>query len=106
MPTTTHILFPSLSLLLLVRLPLVNQPYTERGCLLPLLLPRPPPCGWSQAFMATPRTVGRRPSQRLRPALPRDVEWCSLLVHQYLTTSEMYIVPPGTPRRVSAVTNT
>jgi hypothetical protein len=26
---------------------------------------------WSIGFMATPRTVGRMPSQRLRPALPR-----------------------------------
>jgi len=30
-----------------------------------------PPCGWSTGFLATPRTVGRRPSQRERPALPR-----------------------------------
>jgi hypothetical protein len=34
-------------------------------------LPRElPPCGWSTGFLATPRTVGRRPSQRERPALP------------------------------------
>src|SRR5262249_11967367 len=30
----------------------------------------PPPCGWSTGFMAEPRTVGRLPLQRLRPALP------------------------------------
>src|SRR6185437_4069934 len=33
--------------------------------------PSPPPCGWSTGFMAVPRTVGRMPSQRLRPAFPR-----------------------------------
>lgn len=38
----TTILFPSLSFDLLVRLPRVSQPYTERGCLLPLDFPRPP----------------------------------------------------------------
>ena len=32
--------------------------------------PSPPPCGWSIGFIATPRTEGRQPSQRLRPALP------------------------------------
>lgn len=45
-------------------------PQMLTGCTLPLDLPRPPPCGWSQAFMATPRTVGRMPSHRDRPALP------------------------------------
>src|SRR3990167_3123346 len=35
------------------------------------VLPSPPPWGWSTGFMATPRTVGRRPSQRVRPALPK-----------------------------------
>ena len=37
----------------------------------PEVLPCPPPCGWSTGFLATPRTVGRQPSQRVRPALPR-----------------------------------
>ena len=32
--------------------------------------PSPPPCGWSMGFIATPRTVGRMPRQRLAPALP------------------------------------
>ena len=34
------------------------------------LLPSPPPWGWSQGFMTEPRTVGRTPMWRLRPALP------------------------------------
>src|SRR5690606_24627774 len=32
--------------------------------------PSPPPCGWLLGSIAVPRTVGRHPSQRLRPALP------------------------------------
>src|SRR5439155_25085569 len=36
----------------------------------PDALPSPPPSGWSTGFIATPRTFGRRPFQRLRPALP------------------------------------
>ncbi len=39
--------------------------------------PSPPPCGWSTGFMATPRTVGRTPRQRLAPALPRERRLCS-----------------------------
>jgi hypothetical protein len=36
------------------------------------LRPRsPPPCGWSQGFIAMPRVVGRIPRHRLAPALPR-----------------------------------
>ena len=34
-------------------------------------LPSPPPCGWSRGFMTTPRTSGRWPMCRARPALPR-----------------------------------
>src|SRR6185295_6637172 len=34
------------------------------------LWPSPPPCGWSIGFIALPRTVGRIPMWRLRPALP------------------------------------
>src|SRR3990167_1958337 len=34
------------------------------------LWPSPPPCGWSIGFMALPRTDGRMPRWRLRPALP------------------------------------
>src|SRR5215207_554865 len=37
---------------------------------LALLLASPAPCGWSTGFMAEPRTVGRFPRHRLRPALP------------------------------------
>src|SRR6185312_11524662 len=45
----------------------------------PELLPSPPPSGWSTGFMATPRTLGRLPSQRLLPALPTDRSSCSAL---------------------------
>ena len=40
-------------------------------------LPSPPPCGWSQGFITTPRTVGLTPIWRLRPALPKDTISCS-----------------------------
>src|SRR6185436_5183710 len=43
----------------------------------PELLPSPPPSGWSTGFFATPRTRGRRPSQRLLPAFPTDSSSCS-----------------------------
>src|ERR1019366_7838128 len=55
--------------------PLASWPPGETICWRPpppFDLPWPPPFGWSTGFVATPRTRGRRPSQRLRPALPRD----------------------------------
>src|SRR5215472_18956481 len=45
----------------------------------PELLPSPPPSGWSTGFIATPRTLDRRPSQRVLPALPTDRSSCSAL---------------------------
>src|SRR5437867_2903245 len=60
----------SLSLRLRVLRPFVILPHGEHGCRPPELLPSPPPIGWSTGFMATPRTLGYLPSQRLRPALP------------------------------------
>src|SRR6185437_2854806 len=36
-----------------------------------------PPCGWSTGFMTSPRTFGRRPFQRVLPALPHDTSSCS-----------------------------
>src|SRR3954453_4275559 len=42
-------------------------------------LPSPPPCGWSRGFITEPRTVGRLPIQRLRPALPISIFSCSTL---------------------------
>src|SRR5262249_41784681 len=53
-----------------VRLPSVGTPHGVTGWRPPFDLPSPPPCGWSTGFIAEPRTVGRLPSQRLRPALP------------------------------------
>src|SRR3954462_9660407 len=45
----------------------------------PEVLPSPPPCGWSTGFIATPRTVGRLPFHRMRPALPQLMLDCSAL---------------------------
>src|SRR6266496_598593 len=56
--------------LLRVRLPSVGTPHGVTGWRPPLDLPSPPPCGWSTGFIAEPRTVGRFPRQRERPALP------------------------------------
>src|SRR5207244_3605487 len=53
-----------------VRLPSVGTPQGVTGWRPPFDLPSPPPCGWSTGFIAEPRTVGRFPFQRLRPALP------------------------------------
>src|ERR1700739_1593152 len=54
-------------------------PHGLTGCRPPEVLPSPPPCGWSTGFMATPRTVGRLPFHRLRPALPQLMLLCSAL---------------------------
>ena len=47
-------------------------PHGETGGRPPDDLPSPPPSGWSTGFIATPRTLGLMPSQRLLPALPTD----------------------------------
>src|SRR5271156_3452045 len=39
----------------------------------------PPPCGWSTGFIAIPRTLGRLPMLRIRPALPMTCFSCSML---------------------------
>ncbi len=44
-----------------------------------LVLPSPPPCGWSLGFITEPRTVGLMPIWRLRPALPIFTSACSPL---------------------------
>src|SRR5918997_6405011 len=54
-------------------------PFGFTGWRPPEVLPSPPPCGWSTGFMATPRTVGRLPFQRMRPALPQLMFDCSAL---------------------------
>src|SRR5215218_2269725 len=59
--------------------PLASLPVGEHGCRPPEVRPSPPPIGWSTGFIATPRTWGRRPSQRLRPALPRRMFMWSAL---------------------------
>src|SRR5437762_1206486 len=62
----------SVDLRLRVLYPLVGKPHGDTGCRPPDVLPSPPPSGWSTGFIATPRTWGRFPSQRLRPAFPID----------------------------------
>src|SRR6185503_2069011 len=54
-------------------------PWGLTGWRPPDVLPSPPPCGWSIGFIATPRTVGRLPFQRMRPALPQLMFDCSEL---------------------------
>src|SRR6266508_4469 len=58
--------------------PLVGLPHGVIGWL-PLPLPSPPPMGWSTGFITVPRTVGLKPFQRTRPALPMDTfSWSRL----------------------------
>src|SRR5581483_6179416 len=84
---TRHVYFTLLSrtiitwvrLLRRVLKPFVCTPHGETGGCAAAVRPSPPPCGWSIGFIATPRTVGRMPRQRLRPALPIDSRLCSEL---------------------------
>ena len=65
----------SVRLLFLVLYPFVGFPHGVCE-IRPLLLPLPPPCGWSTAFIATPLTAGRRPSHRDAPAFPNFLFLC------------------------------
>src|SRR4026207_762012 len=67
-----------LRLLLRVLYPRVGWPHGVTGLRPPEVLPSPPPCGWSTGFIATPRTFGRSPFQRERPALPNETFSCSM----------------------------
>src|SRR3954452_16224887 len=51
--------------------PLASTPVGLHGCRPPAVRPSPPPIGWLTGFIDVPRLCGLRPSQRLRPALPR-----------------------------------
>src|SRR5438105_6963920 len=62
-----------------VRYPSAGLPQGVLGLPPGPVLPSPPPCGWSRGFIVEPRTSGRWPSQRLRPALPPDSFSCSIL---------------------------
>src|SRR5260221_5381204 len=66
------------------------------GCRPPEVLPSPPPIGGSIGFIATPRTLGRRPFQRLRPALPSLKLPCSALL-----TSPMVARQAASTSRIS-----
>src|SRR6478609_11144406 len=59
-----------LSLALRRRVRPSGLPHGLTGWRPPEVLPSPPPCGWSTGFITTPRTVGRLPFHRIRPALP------------------------------------
>src|SRR3989442_6465806 len=52
-------------------------PQGDAGGRPPDVLPSPPPSGWSTGFIATPRTRGLRPSQRVLPAFPIESSSCS-----------------------------
>src|ERR1700728_398344 len=54
-------------------------PHGLTGWRPPELLPSPPPSGGSTGLMATPRTEGRLPFPRFRPALPSLMLPCSAL---------------------------
>src|SRR5271154_6945640 len=59
--------------------PLASTPVGLHGCRPPEVRPSPPPIGWLTGFIDVPRLCGLRPSQRLRPALPRLMFMCSAL---------------------------
>src|SRR3990167_8466804 len=63
----------------LVLNPFAIIPHGEHGCLPPEDFPSPPPIGWSTGFIATPLTLGMRPSHLALPALPRETALCSML---------------------------
>src|SRR3990172_7422790 len=72
-------IIPRVRLLLRVLYPLAGTPKGLTGSRPADVLPSPPPCGWSIGFIATPRTVGRTPRQRIAPALPIERRLCSSL---------------------------
>src|SRR6185312_7777466 len=88
-----------LSLALRLRVRPSGLPHGETGWRPPEVLPSPPPYGWSTGFMATPRTVGRTPFQRIRPALPQLMLDCSALPTSPIVarqrTSTLRISPEG-----------
>src|SRR3989304_2906209 len=64
-------MYRSVFLLRRVFLPSVGLPHGLFGLEIPMgWRPSPPPCGWSRGLIAEPRTVGRIPLWRFRPALP------------------------------------
>src|SRR5207247_7373395 len=80
-------------------------PFGFTGWRPPEVLPSPPPCGWSTGFITTPRTVGRLPFHRIRPALPQLMFDCSALPTSPTVarqrTSTLRISPEG--RRSCAI---
>lgn len=63
--------FPVVFFLLRVFFPSAGSPHGVFGAFIPIgARPSQPPCGWSTGFIAFPRTVGRFPIHRVRPAFP------------------------------------
>src|SRR5512143_1439531 len=84
---------PCVRLLFRVFAPLVGLPHGVTGWRPPEVRPSPPPCGWSIGFIATPRLCGRRPSQRVRPALPKETFlWSMLPTWPTVATHSMWIL--------------
>src|SRR6478672_4807307 len=79
-----------------VRPPLAGTPVGLTGCRPPLVRPSPPPCGLSIGFIAVPRTYGRIPFQRLRPALP-----ITTFIASALPTWPIVARHPAGTRRIS-----
>src|SRR5690606_39875009 len=75
-----RMMYWSVRLLRRVFLPRVGLPQGVFGLAIPIgERPSPPPCGCEAGSIAVPRTDGRQPSQRLRPALPSLMLPCSVL---------------------------
>ena len=83
--------------------PLASWPHGRDGWRPPppFDLPWPPPFGWSTGFIATPRTRGRRPSQRLRPALPSG-RWPGRRYRRRRWSRGTWRSPAGSRRRASS----
>src|ERR1700716_1596344 len=64
------------------------------------VLPSPPPWGWSFGFIVAPRTVGRLPSQRLRPALPPDSFSCSMLPTWPMVALQLTLIRRSSPEGI------
>src|SRR3979409_868928 len=69
----------SVDLLLRVLYPLVGRPHGDTGGRAAAVFPSPPPRGAAAGLLGAPRTCGRCPIQRLRPALPIETFSWSML---------------------------
>jgi hypothetical protein len=73
--------------------PFASTPVGLHGSRPPEVRPSPPPIGWLTGFMDVPRLWGRRPFQRLRPALPRLIfMWSALLMVPMVARAQVALV--------------